>query len=175
MLDYWIFATSLGEACLVAGEKGIRRLILPGWDREKILEHVSDLYPKARPGNNPSANVQAAMEFVKKCFYGADLKIPCALDLSELREFQKQVLEIVSRIPRGQTRSYAWVAEQLKNPKAVRAVAQALARNPLPLFIPCHRVLGKDGSLKGFSAPQGLHMKKFLLDLEQRSAKKPAG
>lgn len=82
--------------------------------------------------------------------------------------FQLEVLDALQRIPYGETRSYADLADELGNPKAVRAVGAANARNPLPIVIPCHRVIGKDGSLTGFGG--GLVAKRFLLTLEQRTA-----
>lgn len=68
------------------------------------------------------------------------------------------------KIPRGQTRSYAWVAEQIGKPKAARAVAQALKRNPWPLIIPCHRVIESNGKLGGYA--YGTELKKLFLELE---------
>ena len=78
--------------------------------------------------------------------------------------FQRQVWEALRRIPYGQTRSYSQVAQAIGRPTAVRAAAQAIGRNPCLVLIPCHRVLGKDGSLTGFSA--GLPLKESLLRLE---------
>jgi len=74
--------------------------------------------------------------------------------------FERKVLQVVRQIPYGQVRTYRWVAQQLGQPGAVRAVGQALARNPLPLLFPCHRVIGKK-DLGGFSA--GILLKKRLL------------
>ena len=87
-------------------------------------------------------------------------------DVSKLTQFQLKVFEAVLRIPFGQRRSYKWVAEQIGNPKAVRAVGQALKKNPFPLIIPCHRVIMSDGSLGGYA---GGHSKRkaLLLQLEQ--------
>lgn len=79
-------------------------------------------------------------------------------------EFQKQVLEALQEIPFGQTRSYRDIADQIGRPKAVRAVGAANGRNPLPIVIPCHRVIGADGSLTGFGG--GLPTKTWLLDHE---------
>ena len=173
MTNYWIFPTAMGEACIVAGEKGIQRLLLPGWDREKIKDYIFDQHEGATPGAKPGPeNVKEAINFVKNFLEGAVGKNRAVLDLSDLREFQKKVLAVVARIEPGQTQSYAWVAEQAGSKKAVRAAAQAVARNPLPLFIPCHRVIGKDGSLTGFSAPSGLKLKKYLLDMERKFGKK---
>ena len=78
--------------------------------------------------------------------------------------FQREVWRKTSLIPYGETRSYSWVAEQIGNPRAVRAVGQALSRNPLPIIVPCHRVVASNGALCGFRG--GLKMKKRLLSLE---------
>lgn len=78
--------------------------------------------------------------------------------------FQRQVLDALLTIPYGETRSYADVARQVGRPAAVRAVGAANGRNPLPIVIPCHRVIGRDGSLTGFGG--GLDAKRFLLELE---------
>jgi methylated-DNA-[protein]-cysteine S-methyltransferase len=175
MINYWIFPTARGDACIIAGAKGVKRLLLPGWDKDKIKDYIFDQFEDATPGSNPAPKkIKEAMNFVKNYLEGEAGKIPVELDLSDLREFQKKVLAAVSGIDSGQTRCYAWVAEQVGNPKAVRASAQAIARNPLPLFIPCHRVIGKDGSLTGFSAPSGLKLKKHLLELEKRTGRKSA-
>jgi len=82
-----------------------------------------------------------------------------------LTDFQARVLKAVSQIPFGQTRSYAWVARKIGQPRAVRAVGQALNKNPYLLLIPCHRVIHQDGSLGGFAL--GVKTKKALLALEQ--------
>lgn len=79
--------------------------------------------------------------------------------------FQLQVLDALQQIPYGETRSYLDIATGIGKPKAVRAVGAANGRNPLPIIIPCHRVIGADGSLTGFGG--GLPTKRFLLDLER--------
>lgn len=80
--------------------------------------------------------------------------------------FQREVLDALLTIPYGETRSYADIARQVGRPRAVRAVGAANGRNPLPIVIPCHRVIGSDGSLTGFGG--GLDTKRFLLELETR-------
>ncbi len=80
--------------------------------------------------------------------------------------FQLEVLSALMEIPYGETRSYAEIAVQIGRPKAVRAVGAANGRNPLPIVIPCHRVIGKNGSLTGFGG--GLPLKQKLLELERR-------
>jgi len=80
--------------------------------------------------------------------------------------FQADVLDALRRIPYGETRSYGDVARDIRRPNAVRAVGAANGRNPLPIVIPCHRVIGHDGDLTGFGG--GLAAKRYLLDLERR-------
>jgi methylated-DNA-[protein]-cysteine S-methyltransferase len=89
---------------------------------------------------------------------------PDELDLPQATTFQRKVWEITRLIPYGETRSYSWVAEQLGKAGAVRAVGRALARNPLPIITPCHRVVEKDGTLGGYSG--GVEIKEYLLQLE---------
>ena len=80
--------------------------------------------------------------------------------------FQVEVLEALRRIPYGETCSYSDIAATVGRPNAVRAVGNANGRNPLPIVIPCHRVIGSDGGLTGFGG--GIQTKRYLLDLEQR-------
>jgi len=79
-------------------------------------------------------------------------------------EFQKKVWDALCNIPYGETRSYKQVAEAVGNPKASRAIGMANNRNPIMIFIPCHRVIGADGSLVGYGG--GLHIKEKLLSIE---------
>ena len=80
--------------------------------------------------------------------------------------FQEKVWEELCRIPYGATASYGEIALRIGNPKACRAVGMANSKNPIPIIIPCHRIIGKDGSLTGFGG--GLPIKKQLLDLERQ-------
>ena len=88
------------------------------------------------------------------------------LKREKLTKFQWKVLKIAANIPLGETRSYKWVAEKVGSPKAVRAVGQALRRNPYPIIIPCHRVIKQDGSLGGYAGGSG-ERKGELLKMEQ--------
>jgi methylated-DNA-[protein]-cysteine S-methyltransferase len=91
------------------------------------------------------------------------------VDLSGRTPFQVCVLQACRRIPPGQTRSYAQLAAQVGSPLAARAVGSVMARNQVPLIVPCHRVVGSDQSLGGFSSRSGLQMKRRLLALEAHS------
>ncbi len=79
--------------------------------------------------------------------------------------FEISVYECILKIPSGQTRSYKWIAEKIGNPKATRAVAQALHRNPWPLIVPCHRVISSDGNIGGYA--YGVEIKRLFLELEK--------
>jgi len=93
-----------------------------------------------------------------------------ALDLSHLSPFQQQVLRFTAEIPYGQTSTYKEIASLAGNANAARAVGRVEATNPIPIIIPCHRVLGTDGRLHGYGGPGGIKLKAWLLDLERRSA-----
>ena len=82
--------------------------------------------------------------------------------------FQQNVWDEIKHIPYGSTWSYEWLARKLGDIKVIRAAASANGRNPLPIVIPCHRIIGKSGALTGYSG--GLHRKKWLLDFEQRDS-----
>ena len=107
---------------------------------------------------------QQGAEELLAYFRGERTSFSVPLDL-EGTAFQKQVWNTLCQIPFGESRSYSQIAEQIGRPTSVRAVANAIGRNPCLILVPCHRVLGKDGSLTGFSA--GLSIKKQLLELEK--------
>jgi len=86
------------------------------------------------------------------------------VDISDLTPFEQAALKAAAQIPPGQVRSYAWVAETIGRPKAARAVGQVMARNPLPLFFPCHRVVDSSGDLHNYG--YGIEMKARLLSME---------
>jgi methylated-DNA-[protein]-cysteine S-methyltransferase len=103
---------------------------------------------------------------IRKALSGKTFSVP-PLDLNAFSDFQKKVFKATSTIPWGQTQSYAWIAQKIDQPRASRAVGGALHANPLPIFIPCHRVIASRGALGGFNA--GLKWKRLLLKLESSS------
>lgn len=104
---------------------------------------------------------------VRACVKGKPCLAGVECDLSSGTPFQQAVWRAIQLIPRGETRSYGWIAESVGRPRAARAVGQAVRRNPLPLLIPCHRVIAADGSLGGFSGGyQALPAKRSLLHAE---------
>ncbi|NLF65032.1 MAG: methylated-DNA--[protein]-cysteine S-methyltransferase [Chloroflexi bacterium] len=102
------------------------------------------------------------VEYLEGRRRGFDIEI----DWSALSPFQASVLRLVWAIPYGQTRTYGDIAEELGQPGGARAVGRANATNPMPLVIPCHRVLGTDGRLHGYGGPGGVVTKAWLLQLE---------
>jgi methylated-DNA-[protein]-cysteine S-methyltransferase len=98
------------------------------------------------------------------------MKTPASirLQMKVYPAFDQKVWQACARIPRGETRTYGWIAKQIGSPHAARAVGQALARNPFAPTIPCHRVISSTGDLTGYSGKGGLKTKKRLLEKEQR-------
>ena len=107
-----------------------------------------------------------ALRQVEDYLTGRRTTFDLPLDMSLMTDFQRRVLRAALKIPRGQYRTYHEIAQAIGKPKAARAVGQALGHNPVPIVIPCHRVLGSDGSLHGYSGGGGLKTKAWLLKLE---------
>ena len=108
-----------------------------------------------------------------KAYLAGDLiEFSLPLDLSHHTAFQQQVLRLTTEIPYGQTCTYKQLALRAGAPHAARAVGRVEATNPIPLVIPCHRVVGTDGSLHGYGGPGGVKLKAWLLQLEQVGLKK---
>jgi methylated-DNA-[protein]-cysteine S-methyltransferase len=160
-LYYIIFNTSSGWVGILGSANGLLRVTLPQHSASEAQQQLGDSFNQAV--RSPQL-YRDLMERLRAYFAGHKADFPDKLDLSAATDFQRQVWEATRLIPYGETRSYAWVAEQIKKPKKVRAVGQALGKNPLPVIIPCHRVLASNGGLGGFSG--GLEMKRFLLHLE---------
>jgi methylated-DNA-[protein]-cysteine S-methyltransferase len=160
-LYYVIFSTAAGWVGILGSRVGLLRMTLP---RPSDSEAEKQLGVSVNQAVWSPQRYEDLIERLSNYFSGHQVDLPDRLDLSAATAFQREVWEATRLIPYGETRSYAWVAEQVKKPKAVRAVGQALGRNPLPVIIPCHRVLASDGGLGGFGG--GLEMKKYLLRLE---------
>ncbi len=160
-LNYTIFNTDMGWVGMLASAKGLLGITLPQRSAQEAYQLLGDSVNRATYSLRLFDDL---MERLKIYFSGQRTTFPDKLDLSRATYFQREVWEITRRIPYGETRSYAWVAEQIKKPQAVRAVGQALGKNPLPVIVPCHRVVASNGKLSGFSG--GVEMKKYLISLE---------
>jgi methylated-DNA-[protein]-cysteine S-methyltransferase len=164
-LDYMVCETCLGWMGIIGSKDGLKRVILPLKSKKEVLDQVAGCGCGAN--NHNSGYLTDVADRLKRYFNGETEDFTDRLDLSGTTGFQQRVWRLVRNIPRGETRSYGWVARQIGSPKAARAVGQAMGRNPLPIIIPCHRVISSDGKLGGFGG--GLEIKRFLLDLEQAS------
>ena len=100
---------------------------------------------------------------LKEYFSGQRRKFDLPVDLSSLTSFQREVLAVTIRIPWGEVWSYQRIAQEMGRPKSSHPVGQALGRNPIPIVIPCHRVIASDGGLGGYCGTAGLDLKRWLL------------
>ena len=162
-----IFTETYHSPCgdLILGSFG-DQLCLCDWTVSK-LRNRTDLrlkrVLKAEMREEPSAVTREATKELDAYFLGVRKNFDLPL-LFVGTPFQKSVWENLHFVPYGETRTYAWMAEQLGNEHAVRAIGHAIGSNPIAIFAPCHRIIGSDGKLTGFAG--GIAAKKFLLDME---------
>ncbi|WP_125588925.1 methylated-DNA--[protein]-cysteine S-methyltransferase [Companilactobacillus jidongensis] len=131
--------------------------------RDETLSDMSVFYPKANFIES-KVRTQKCVNEVKEYLQGERTKFNLKIDISGT-EFQESVWKAVAKIPYGSVSNYTKIANEINRPKAVRAVGTAIGKNPVPLVVPCHRVLAKDGTLGGYRG--GLAMKSDLLQLER--------
>ncbi|MEK7450133.1 MAG: methylated-DNA--[protein]-cysteine S-methyltransferase [Planctomycetota bacterium] len=165
-MNYFCIKIKLGWCGVVGSEKGLKEIILPSLSRTMVIKRIKTTYPDIIPKRRLFNDF---IEAVKIYFQTGRLNFRGNLDLANITAFNRSVYRVVKTIPPGAVRTYGWVAKQLKKHKAVRAVGNALAKNPLPLVIPCHRVIRSDGTLGKFSALAGISLKKRLLELERKT------
>ncbi len=166
-----VFATPLGWAGVTASELGICSIILPQSTRAAVERALIAESPVASTGRYAD-DLNRAVHLLRRYFAGEGVLFDLPLDLRYYTQFQQAVWSAARNIPYGETRSYGWIAGRIGKSQAARAVGRALGANPLPLIIPCHRVIGANGSLGGFSSSGGLAMKRTLLELERRKGKR---
>lgn len=154
--------TPLGPVTLVASRRGLVRLVFATEDLDQVLEGLAAT-TGARIVQEPSRLDRAARE-LEEFFAGRRQELTAPVDLSLVRGFRGLVVEYLPSIGFGRTMSYAAVAAAVGNPRAVRAVGSACASNPVPIFVPCHRVVRSDGSFGAYRG--GPEAKRFLLELE---------
>ena len=158
---YDLLQTSLGWVGVLASPKGLRRVTVP---RETPGEALAALGPELAQAQRRVGALEGLRQRLQNSFQGEEPAAEEALDLEGAPPFSRAVWEACRTIPRGETRSYAWLAAAAGRPGAARAVGQAMARNPIALLIPCHRVVRTDGSLGGYTG--GLGLKAALLQSE---------
>jgi len=163
-LYYAVFQTAAGWVGLLGSPVGLRRATLPQHSEPEVIK---SLRSESSEAVLSPRLYQSLIEHLQTYYEGHPVDFDNKLDLSGGTDFQRSVWQATRLIPYGETRSYAWIAGQIGRPKASRAVGQALHYNPLPVIIPCHRVIASDGTLGGFGG--GVEMKRYLLRLEERA------
>ena len=161
-LRYAEFRGPFGPIFVATTHKGIWRVSLGDVSRWEFLEQLRGGCEEEPVEDK--ARFRRLLNDLKAYFSGEPVNLNYTVDLTGASDFQRKVLLTTKRIPYGETRAYKEIAEAIGKPRAYRAVGQALGANPIPLIIPCHRVIGSDGGLGGFGG--GLKMKKWLLRLE---------
>ncbi|MFM9889966.1 MAG: methylated-DNA--[protein]-cysteine S-methyltransferase [Rickettsiales bacterium] len=164
-LYYTTYTSAIGNLLLVASAKGLRYVTLLA-EGEEASAHLAQKFqqppvPALYELQGFFATTSAAID--RYLSEGSALKVP--YEFAEGTALQRAVWLAIAKIPYGETVSYTSLADRVGFPRAVRAVASACGANPVPLAIPCHRVISKDGSLGGFSLG-GVHVKEKLLALE---------
>jgi methylated-DNA-[protein]-cysteine S-methyltransferase len=166
MKEAWIgvLETSpLGPVWVAVTERGLAAVDF-GVTRETFAQRIS-----LRGYNSlffDEARTAQAVQQLGEYLRGERRAFDLPVDWSSLTPFQVRVLQLTCAIPYGRVSTYGEIARQMGKPAAARAVGRAEATNPMPLVIPCHRVLGSDGALHGYGAGEGLKTKEWLLALE---------
>ena len=159
--------TPLGPLWLAVSPAGLIAISLLD-DREAF---IADL---ARRGYDPSPDdsgkTAAASQQLAEYFRGQRSEFDLPIDWSSMQPFQLLALQATYAIPYGQTTTYSEIASHIGHPGAARAVGRANATNPIPLVIPCHRVVGADGSLRGYGGAHGIQDKRWLLEMEKTNS-----
>lgn len=165
-LRWGLFRAPGGWCAAAWTSKGLSALLLPRGTKSEVVRGLHEALPEHLLEflNLPGVPVPGAIEReTRRALAGKPFRLP-ALDISFLTPFQRRILSATLQIPRGQVRTYGWVARRAGCPKGFRAAGQALNRNPVPLFIPCHRVIAGGNRIGGYGG--GLDWKVKLLDLE---------
>ena len=156
MVQFSILKTDLGSFGILVNESDLLKVILPNKINSISIEITN-------PGSHKPI-MHNVIEQLNQYFMGIRKKFDISLKL-EMPPFYKKVLKEVSEIPYGQTFSYKNIAMKLNNPRAYRAVANANAANPIPIIIPCHRVIQSNGSLGNYGG--GRQLKQILVQIEK--------
>jgi len=166
-----LLKTPFGWCGLIFDNDKIREIVLPSPDKQRVLQRLHSRCYKTN--STKLRQGDSATEFLndlKRYFNGEKVDFNnmarYITDLTRSSNFERAVYKTLMTVPYGQVRTYQWVAQKAGRPGASRAVGNALAKNPLPIIIPCHRVVKSNGSLGGFSAIGGTELKKKLLVLE---------
>ena len=162
---YDIVETRFGWMGLLSSDVGLLRSTLPEESEETCASRLGLGVGEAARSPDWFADLR---DRLARYFDGADVGFgDIALDFRDAPDFQRKAWQACRAIPRGETRTYKWLADRAGSPNAPRAAGQTMARNRIPIIVPCHRVIGSDGSLRGFgSGDTRIDLKWRLLELE---------
>lgn len=161
LIQWDVVESPLGPIYIAASARGVCRVNF-GVSLDAFLDRLDAL---ARTERDPAA-LEPMTRQLREYFAGGRSRFDLPVDLRQLSSFQTRVLQTARGIPAGTVWTYGQVAQTMGKPRASRAVGQALGHNPVPIIIPCHRVIASDGSLGGYSGGGGLNSKRLLLRLE---------
>ena len=162
-----VYESSIGYIIIVISNGKVISLDVGGGGMYEARKMVSSLYPDATESIAPFKTIRTLLD---RYLQGREVDFDIEVDISRLGSFTQKVLNELRKIPYGETRTYGWLARKAGKPGAARAVGQALKRNPIPIIIPCHRVIRDDGTIGGFS--MGINIKERLLALEGAKVRK---
>ena len=172
-METMVFDTALGVFGIGWTDAGVARLQLPGMDRAALLQRINRGGAQA---GEPTRMVESVINRIEDYAEGGSADFSdVALDLAGVPEFNRRAYDLLLTIGWGQTTTYGALARQLGDVTLSRAVGSAMGANPIPLIIPCHRVLASNGRPGGFSAPGGAESKLRMLALEGVAVGVPAG
>jgi methylated-DNA-[protein]-cysteine S-methyltransferase len=161
LVEYTFFESSIGTISLASRNKKIIALDIHSKNLYEVKKHLSALYPNGHESGQSFKTIKLLLDRYLK---GEKVDFDVDIDISGESQFTQKVLRELQKIPYGKVRSYLWIGKRMGHAMAARAVGQAVGRNPIPIIIPCHRVIRENGSLGGFSL--GEEIKKRLLFLE---------
>jgi methylated-DNA-[protein]-cysteine S-methyltransferase len=160
------FSTAIGACAIVWRDGAIVGAALPEAGPERMRARLQSRFPDIAEAVPPPP-VAAAIDLVVRSLAGEDVDLSAIeVDLRAADDFERSVYAATCAIPRGQVRTYGAIAAALGAPGAARAVGAALGRNPIPIIVPCHRVVAASGGSGGFSAPGGVETKFRILSIE---------
>lgn len=164
---FLLWKSPAGTIGLVAKQDSLVEIVFQA-DPAMIKEQILRKYPEAKERENTL--LQRAAGQLQDYFDGRRRQFDLPLDFSSLPAFTRKVLTRLSRVDYGRTLTYGELASLAGSPQAARAVGRAMATNPFPIVVPCHRVVGGGGKLTGYSGGKGLATKQWLLDFEKQRA-----
>jgi len=182
-MKYCVFETNWGYFSLGGTAKELCLTKLPGLDADELeslllrdLAAIERVLGRSAGGSRSDPEIESDLSYFKPlqeqiaAYFGGEVVVfgdDIPVNFGLMSDFGRAVLGACRQVGFGRTITYSGLARRIGNPKASRAVGGAMAANPMPLIIPCHRVLRSDGELGGFSAPGGVAIKKRLLEHEQ--------